>query len=205
LEQLSFFVRQRRGRRTDVIVDKPFSGAPSPPHAPRCAHALVQAPLAVSSPPESPNDATSRRLVTAMLHQCSLTFSTAYEPLPEAPSELRTKTYAHLSLEAGRRPQILQPPLSPLSTLSALSANAISLQANDAVARSPPGPDLPPNPYSRDSPPASETSRLVIDLSSPTKPSSRPSRKESHSDMSRPRLHKSARSEDEKRLVGDYA
>jgi hypothetical protein len=90
------------------------------------------------------------------------------------------------------------------STLPVPPANAMSLQPNNAVAQSPSGTDLPPNPYSRDSPPAPGTSRVVIDLSSPTKRSSRPSHKESHLETSRPRLQKSEKSEDERRLVGDY-
>lgn len=97
-----------RAKRTDATADKSFSGAPSPPHAPRCASALVQPVRTVPSPLDSPNDAAPRRLTTAMLHQCSLISSTAYEPLPEALSEARTKTYARLSLQAVRRSRIVQ-------------------------------------------------------------------------------------------------
>ncbi|KAL1799036.1 hypothetical protein ACET3X_003073 [Alternaria dauci] len=80
----------------------------------------------------------------------------------------------------------------------------MSLQPNNAVAQSPSGTDLPPNPYSRHSPPAPETSRVVVDLSSPTHRSSRSFHNESHLETSRARLQKSKKSEDEKRLVGDY-
>ncbi|KAI4713706.1 hypothetical protein J4E89_001153 [Alternaria sp. Ai002NY15] len=81
----------------------------------------------------------------------------------------------------------------------------MSPQTDDVVPQSPSGPGLPPNPFLEESTPPRKTSRVLIDLSSPPKSSSRTSRKEARSEMARPRQHVTQRSEDEKRLIGDYS
>jgi len=89
--------------------------------------------------------------------------------------------------------------------LPAPPANAMSPQTDDVVPQSPSGPGLPPNPFLEESTPPRKTSRVLIDLSSPPKSSSRTPRKEARSEMARPRQHVTQRSEDEKRLIGDYS
>ncbi|KAI4627784.1 hypothetical protein J4E80_001918 [Alternaria sp. BMP 0032] len=81
----------------------------------------------------------------------------------------------------------------------------MSPQTDDVVPQSPSGPGLPPNPFLEESTPPRKTSRVLIDLSSPPKSSSRTPRKEARSEMARPRQHVTQRSEDEKRLIGDYS
>ncbi|KAI4650410.1 hypothetical protein J4E93_002766 [Alternaria ventricosa] len=76
---------------------------------------------------------------------------------------------------------------------------------DDVVPQSPSGPGLPPNPFLEETPPPRKRSRVLIDLSSPPKSSSRTPRKEARSELTRPRQHVTQRSEDEKRLVGDYS
>lgn len=95
--------------------------------------------------------------------------------------------------------------LSSHTELSAPPANAMSPQTDDVVPQSPSGPGLPPSPFLEESPPATKASRVLIDLSSPRKSPGRTPRKQAHSEMTRPRQHVTKRSEDEKRLIGDYS
>ncbi|USP72893.1 hypothetical protein yc1106_00167 [Curvularia clavata] len=79
----------------------------------------------------------------------------------------------------------------------------MSPQANHATAQSPIR-DSPPLPASRDSPASPEPTPTVVDLSSPTKPPRRPKHEEQKSRAFLSRPSKRTRSEDEKRLTGDY-
>jgi len=81
--------------------------------------------------------------------------------------------------------------------------NSVSRQANDAASQSS-TPELPPPPFSHDSTSTSTPSTAVIDLAPPTNASRQPTRRGLLVDAIRPGLSRTRRSDDEKRLVGDY-
>ncbi|KAF1830194.1 hypothetical protein BDW02DRAFT_573289 [Decorospora gaudefroyi] len=78
--------------------------------------------------------------------------------------------------------------------------------ANNVAGRSPSRePSLPPFPYARDSPSRSKPSPEIIDLSSPIESPKRTSHEARRTDGPRAPTMKRWRSDDEKRLVGDYS
>ncbi|KAH7396416.1 hypothetical protein BKA66DRAFT_438349 [Pyrenochaeta sp. MPI-SDFR-AT-0127] len=80
----------------------------------------------------------------------------------------------------------------------------MSRQANNATAHSP-SRDLPSLPFSPGSTSATRPTTTVIDLSSPTKPLRSEVEHTWPTDTSRPRLSRTRRSDDERRLVGDFS